>query len=74
MATIKRTLFTGWYFMRWLRLVFGMLFGIEAIKTNYTFMGFAAAFFLFMAIFNTGCCGSAGCAIHYKKSKEDKME
>ena len=71
-ATIKQTLFTGWNFMRWLRLGLGIFFAVEALTTYDKLSGFAAAILLFMAIFNTGCCGSASCAIPDKKSREDK--
>lgn len=58
----KQTLFTGWHFMRWLRLGLGIFMAIQAIEMHDTFSGFIAAFFLFQAVTNTGCCGSNGCA------------
>lgn len=56
------TLFTGWHFMRWLRLVLGIVIGISAFQTHDSVSGFVAAFFLFQAVTNIGCCGASGCA------------
>jgi hypothetical protein len=71
---IKQTLFTGWHFMRWLRLGFGVFIAIQAIQTHDTLSGFIAAFFLFQAITNTGCCGSNGCAVPTTKNNNDQIE
>jgi hypothetical protein len=67
METIKQTLFTGWHFMRWLRLVFGIFFVIQAIQMHNTLIGVVGGFFLFTAVTNTGCCGAGGCATPVKK-------
>ncbi len=58
---IQQTLFTDWHFMRWLRLGLGIFLAIQAFEMHDTFSGFIAAFFLFQAITNTGCCGSKSC-------------
>ena len=60
---IKQTLFTGWHFMRWLRLGIGIFIAIQAIQMQDPLSGFIAAFFLFQAATNTGCCGAGGCAV-----------
>ena len=67
-------LFTGWNFMRWLRLGLGIFIAIQAIQTNDTLSGFIAAFFLFQAITNTGCCRSAGCTVPATKRNTNKIE
>lgn len=69
-----QTLFTGWHLMRWLRLGLGIFIAIQAIQTNDTLSGFIAAFFLFQAVTNTGCCGANGCAVPITKDKSDKIE
>lgn len=74
METIRQTLFTGWHFMRWLRLGFGIFFAVHAIQTHDTLAGFVSAFFLFTAVTNTGCCGAKGCAAPTNKSNTDKLE
>ena len=62
METIKQTLFTGWYFMRWLRLLFGVIFMVQAIQMHDIMVGAIAGFFLVTAITNTGCCVAGSCA------------
>jgi hypothetical protein len=74
METIKQTLFTGWHFMRWLRLAFGILFILQAIDIHDSLMGIVGGFFLFTAVTNTGCCGAGGCVIPTRKDKEENME
>ena len=70
----KETLFTGWNFMRFLRLGIGIYIAIQAVETQSLFSGVVAVFFLFQAITNTGCCGSNGCSVPINKSKSDKIE
>ena len=74
METIKQTLFTGWHFMRWLRLAFGILFIIQAINIHDSLMGIVGGFFLLTAVTNTGCCGAGGCAVPTRKDKEKNIE
>lgn len=62
MQTIKETLFTGWHLMRWLRLIFGVFFMVQAIQMHDVLIGFIAGFFLLTAIANVGCCGARSCA------------
>ena len=71
---IKQTLFTGWNAMRWIRLALGIFIAIQAAQMHDTLSGIIAAFFLFQAITNTGCCGATGCAVPTSKSKSDKIE
>jgi len=71
---IKQTLLTGWGFTRWLRLGLGVFIAIQAIQTHDTLSGFIAAFFLFQAATNTGCCGAGGCAVLMTKNNQDKTE
>ncbi len=70
METIKQTLFTGWHFMRWLRLAFGILFIFQAIDIHDSLMGILGGFFLFTAVTNTGCCGAGGCSIPTRRVKK----
>lgn len=70
---ILETLFTGWHFMRWLRLALGLMIAFQALELHDVWMGLMAAFFLFQAATNTGCCGSGRCAIP-TKTIESKAE
>ena len=74
METIKQTLFTGWHFMRWLRLVLGIVFLVQAIQMHDTVIGVIAGFFLVTAITNIGCCGAGRCATPTQKNTEDSVE
>ena len=56
-----QTLLTGWTLMRWVRLAIGVFIGIQSIRMHDGVGGMFAAFFLFQAAANTGCCG-ASCA------------
>ena len=65
---IKQILLINWNFMRLLRLGFGVLFMVQAIQNRDIIIGFIAAFFLFQAVTNTGCCGINGCVSLPKKT------
>lgn len=70
MESIKHTLLTNWHFMRWLRLIIGIVISIHAFQSQDILSGLLAAFLLFQAILNTGCCGSNGCDLPHAKRKE----
>jgi hypothetical protein len=70
----KETIFNNWNFMRWLRLGLGIYIAYQAVETISLFSGAVAAFFIFQAITNTGCCGTNGCAVPIKKSSSDRSE
>lgn len=70
----KETLLQNWNFIRFLRLGLGIYIAIQAVETLSIFSGIVAAFFIFQAITNAGCCGSNGCAVPTKKSNSDKTE
>ena len=69
-----QTLFTGWHFMRWLRLGAGFFISIQAVQTHDALSGLIGAFFLFQAVTNTGCCGAQGCAVPATKKVNDNIE
>ena len=70
---IKETLFTGWHFMRWLRLGLGVVIAFQAIQSSDAFSGFIAAFFLFQAIANTGCCVGSNCTVPRTNKKVEEI-
>jgi hypothetical protein len=71
---MKQTLFTGWHFMRWLRLVLGIIIAIQAIQMREAMSGFIAAFFLFQAIANVGCCGVTNCAVPVSNKRTEGIQ
>ena len=68
-----QTLLTGWDFMRLFRLGIGLFIGTQAIQTHDSVARMFAAFFLFQAITNTGCCGASGCAVPNTKVDQYKI-
>ncbi len=74
MQTIKQMLFSGWSIMRLLRLILGTIIGIQAIEQHDSLSGLVAAFFLFQAITNTGCCGAQGCNVPTTIKKDASTE
>jgi hypothetical protein len=70
----KETLFSGWDFMRIIRLGLGIYIAIQAVETLSIISGVFAAFFLLQAITNTGCCGTSNCSVPIKKDDSDKTE
>lgn len=56
--------------MRWIRLLFGILIGAQALVVKDWWMGLLGVFFLFQAFTNTGCCGTTSCAPTYKNNKQ----
>ena len=71
MRNIKQMLVSNWNFMRVLRLVIGVFIAGQAIKTQDVFSGLIAAFLLFQAVTNTGCCGAQGCSTPYSKNDSE---
>jgi len=71
---IKHMLFTGWHFMRWFRLIAGIIIGYQAIQFHDPIPGLIAAFFIYQAITNKGCCGTNNCVVPYTKVKEENIE
>lgn len=67
-------IFSGWNFMRFLRLGIGIYFAVQTVATLEMFSGFIAVFFLYQAISNTGCCGTSGCAVPNAKNNVDTPE
>ncbi|MDP4284518.1 MAG: hypothetical protein Q8891_08850 [Bacteroidota bacterium] len=74
METLTKTLFTNWHFMRWLRLGLGLFIAFQAIKNHDSLSGFFAAFLLFQAVTNTGCCGARGCSVPSSKTSSDEVQ
>lgn len=60
---IRQLIFSGWNFMRWLRLIFALTFITAGIMQHDTMIGLFGAFFLYQAVFNVGCCGNSACGI-----------
>ena len=70
MESIKHTLLNNWHFIRWVRLILGVIISIHAIQSRDVMLGVVATFILFQAISNTGCCGATVCDIPNVKKKQ----
>ncbi|MFC5684137.1 hypothetical protein ACYE2N_15245 [Flavobacterium sp. MAHUQ-51] len=69
---MKKLLFTNWHVMRWIRLAFGLFSLQQAFQYHEILFGVMAAFFLFQALFNTGC-GLNGCTIPKNKTNSNEQ-
>lgn len=58
---MKERLLHGWTGVRWLRLVFAVVFLAAGIKGREPIAFMAALFFGAQAVFNIGCCGMGQC-------------
>ncbi|RXF70582.1 hypothetical protein EKH83_08045 [Arcticibacter tournemirensis] len=63
MNTLKNTILNNWHFMRWFRLVIGLIVLVEAFRASSGWLGLMAALFLYQAIFNAGCCAGSSCSV-----------
>ncbi len=69
--TIKLTLLTNWSLMRWIRLLAGLFFAVQAVQLHDVIAGVIATMLLVQAFTNTGCCGVSGCAVPTTEKKSD---
>lgn len=60
-ARWKQVLFSGWHFMRWVRLAFGTFFLVCSIVWMDMILALAAIMLLFQALTTMGCCSAKGC-------------
>lgn len=74
METLKKTIFTNWHFMRWVRLLMGLVIAFQAYQLQNGLLGFLAGFFLFQALTDTGCCGTNGCTVTPKRKNPEHSD
>ncbi len=68
MNTLKQRLFTGWHFMRVLRLALGIWILVMAIQAKDIATGLFSVFFIYTALAGVGCCGANGCYVPENKA------
>ncbi len=71
---MKELLFSGWHFMRWLRLGLGIYLLIQTIQHQDWMSGILSFVFLFQAFSNTGCCGMNACSIPTSKNNHQSIQ
>ena len=69
METLRKTMFTGWNFMRWLRLAMGLIVAYHAFELQSGLLGILAGLFIFQALANAACCGGGTCNNAPRKAK-----
>lgn len=72
METLRKTIFTGWNFMRWLRLAMGLIVAYQAFELQSGLLGILAGLFIFQALANAACCGGGACNTAPRKQKAGK--
>ena len=72
METLRKTIFTGWNFMRWLRLAMGLLVAYQAFELQNGLLGLLAGLFVFQALANAACCGTSACNTTPRKQNSGK--
>ena len=70
---MKQIILTNWTFLRVLRLLLGLAVIVQAVVLNDVLLGAAGLLFSGMAVFNVGCCGTAGCATPTKRSSSKSV-
>jgi hypothetical protein len=72
--TMLENLKYNWSFMRIIRLILGFIVIGQSIVMKDVLFGIAGAAFVFMALFNMGCCGTGTCAPVVKNRQNKKEE
>jgi hypothetical protein len=67
---MKQAIFSNWNFMRFIRLVLGIVIIVQSVIVKDWAIGLLGILFTAMPVFNIGCCGVSGCAAPAKKSSE----
>jgi hypothetical protein len=74
--TMFKSLTQNWNFMRFFRLIIGLIALVEAFRSYDILVGIFGSIIVGMAILNAGC-GAQGCATpvdHSKKTDLDEVE
>ena len=72
MEILRKTIFTGWDFMRWLRLAMGLIVAYQAFELQIGLLGILAGLFIFQALANAACCGGGACNTGSRKQNSSK--
>ncbi|MBC8054328.1 MAG: hypothetical protein H7Y13_14805 [Sphingobacteriaceae bacterium] len=74
METLRKSIFTGWNFMRLLRLAIGLIAAYQAFELQNGLLGILAGLFVFQALDNATCCGTSACNTAPRKQNSGKTE
>lgn len=73
-SKFKKTLFTNWHVRRWIALIIGVFFIMQAIWHGDGVAALIGGFFLLQAVTNSGCLCSTSCGVNTSQSSIDKSE
>ena len=65
---MKNDILSNWNLSRVLRLGIALFIVYQAFRNHDLLFGIAGLLFAGMAVFNRGCCSSAGCSIPAQKA------
>ena len=71
---MKQAIFRNWNFMRFFRLVLGIVIIVQSIVVKDWAVGLLGVFFTSMPVFNIGCCSAGACYATPKKITENKKD
>ena len=71
MNTLKQKLLTNWDVIRIFRLGIGIMLLVSGVLSKDWMMGLFSLFFLYQAVTNTGCCGTASCFTNPPDKRND---
>ncbi|GAA5521387.1 hypothetical protein Asal01_01328 [Fodinibius salicampi] len=73
----KQSFFSNWHLRRWVALIVGIFFMIQAIRFSDIISGIAGAFFLFQTYTDSGCLVGNSCtppSADHNKDEQNKIE
>ena len=71
---MKESLFENWHLMRWIALIAGLFFGVQALLHSDWISALLGVFFLFQAYTNSGCIAGACSPAPQKKNNGAQAE
>lgn len=71
---MKEVILRNWNFMRFVRLGLGLAILLQSVLAKDWATGILGFMFAAMAVFNFGCCGTAGCYTPTKKTVDNPKE
>ncbi|MEJ6980052.1 hypothetical protein WG906_06300 [Pedobacter sp. P351] len=74
METLRKKIFIGWSFMRWLRLAMGLTVAYQAFELQNVLLGILAFLFIFQALANADCCGTSACNRAPARQKSNRTQ
>jgi hypothetical protein len=71
---MKQTILYNWNFIRWVRLVMGIVIAVQAVAVKDMMFSIVGVAIAGMAVFNIGCCSAGNCYTAVKNNTEPGKE